>query len=342
MTIIVSGNTFPHREHLKAAGGMWHPVERNWHFPYLWPFTERLLRGLGLTVTDTEATASNDPVQIGDDMTYYNYFRDQDPIAFFGFASLGSLVDHVTGLERPANRDGLCDIGWHAKPDYAGTRDMDEALRIAREGWADGLGLMSQLVTPEPVSKRRSRSVTGGAVNVGRMLAGHPDHMTKRRRIVGKRIITVFVETVMWQGITVNTAILRVIIIAAMIDKLEADGYSCNIVGVYCGYRRDGNEAYQTAIRIKDAGEALSVADISFAFGHPSFGRRLIYAIEGCTPQCDLTRDIRGIISAAFDDDHPCGPNEFYIPQLTRNTDDIWKILEAIEPDGLPVKLRRD
>jgi len=360
--IIVTGRTFEHRDKLINMGGRWSNTDHHWQFTHLTHTQVATLRGLvGLMVVeparrdpmailagwlaelddDQDArTVRNDPVIVGDDTTYYNHFADQDPVAYIGFSSLGAFVDHVANLPRPDNRNRTCDIGWTAKPGYAGTASLDEALKIARTGWTDGLGMMEQLLAPEPVSKRRRRTVAGGTVNVGRMLAGLPDHMVKRQQIKGRRIITLFVETVMWQGITVNNAMIRVVLIAAMVDRLEQEGYSCNIIAVYCARRRDGRKAYQTVVHIKDAGERLSLADVSFAFGHPSFGRRLVYAAEGSLPQCDLTHDVRGYISQAFNAIHRTRTNEFYIPQIMQNTSDIWKMLDMIQPNDLPIKLK--
>lgn len=355
MTIIVSGRTFEHRNLLMRLGGNYIMLDKCWRF---WDLDDRavaLLRNtVGLIVTeqrpraaiwddlDDEPMIPTDPVQVGDDMTYYNHFADQDPIAYFGFSSLGAFADHVASLPRPANSGGTCDIGWTADPGYTGTKSLAEALQIARTGWMDGLGMMDRLLAPEPRSKRRARSMTGGRVNVGRMLSGAPDHMVTRKRLKGHRSITLFVETVMWQGITANNAIIRVVLIAAMVDRLEQEGYSCTIVAIYSALRRDSRHAYQTVVNIKDAGERLSLTDISFAFGHPSFGRRLVYAMEGATPQCMLTRDVRGFISQAFTDEHPPGRNEFYIPQIRHNVSDIWQMLDMLQPDDLPIKLKGD
>lgn len=359
--IIVTGKTFEHRDTLIKLGGRWNNADRNWQFDHLADIQVRILRSLvGLIVVeqtrrpawldddnpfdhDREAgPVRDDPVMVGDDPTYFNHFADQDPVAFIGFTSLGAFADHVAGLKRPDNNNRTCDIGWTAKPGYAGTSSLIEAIDIARTGWTDGLGMMDQLLAPEPMTKRRKRSMTGGTVNVGRMLAGQPDHMVRRQRVTGRRVITLFVETVMWEGITANNAIIRVVLIAAMVDRLEQEGYSCNIVAVYSAKRRDWRKAYQTVIRIKDAGERLSLADISFAFGHPSFGRRLVYAAEGSLPQCDLTHNVRGVISEAFTAAHPPGRNEFYIPQLRSNESDIWKMLDKLQPDNLPIKLKKD
>lgn len=351
-TVTVSGHTFQHRDTLKELGGRWDADAQNWRFAFASPALIAALKELpGCLVTDnrplsprpiTPPAIPTTPAIVGDDMTYYNYFVDQDPIAYFGFSSLSKFAEHVASLEKPTNGiGGLCDIGWTATQTYTGTDSMAQALDIARNGWLDGLGMMKQMFTQPPIGKNRIRSVSGGSVSVGRMLAGMPDHMYKRKKQPKHKIITIFVETCMWEGISAGQAMLRVTIIAAMIDRLEAEGYSCNLVATYCARQRDNSRGVQTIVRIKEAGESLNLADVSFAFGHPSYGRRLVYAIEGCTPQCDLTRHHRGKISEAFDEYHKPGKNEFYIPQINRNGDGtIADMINQLQPEGLPVELK--
>lgn len=358
MTTRLTGNTFQHRETLKQFGGRWDASEKNWVFDYVTPVMLKSLRALpgcmvvgapqrnpyqSVWVEPPPPPIWEQPVIVGDDQTYYNYFKDQNPIAYFGFSSFSKFIDHVSALERPPNRNATCDVGWTTTEGYTATRDMAHALEVARTGWLDGLGMMQQLFAPQPVAKRKIKSVAGGSVNVGRLLSGSPDHMSKRQKLPNHRIITLFVETCMWQGIKADLAIIRVCIIAAMVDRLEAEGYRCNIVAVYSARHRQNLKGIQTAIVIKEAGDTLSLADISFAFGHPSFGRRFVYAIEGCTPQCNITTEQRGVVGWAFDETHQCGKNEFYIPQLTMNTSGLFSdIIEHLQPDGLPVKLKVD
>lgn len=354
---IVTGKTWGYRDEFKELGGRWNHNDRHWEFYYPTPAVIKYLKGLiGVVISGNNDTVqprhqpyqapapipTND-VRIGDDMTYYNYFLVQNPMVFFGFSSLRKFAEHVESLERPTNRGGTCDVGWVTKEKYTGTKSLNHAVDLAKNGWVDGLGLMDQLFTLPAIGKKRIRSVAGGSVNVGRMLSGAPNHMSKRAPQPKRRIITIFVETVMWEGIQSNLAMMRVIIIAAMIDRLEEAGYSCNIVATYMARQRESHRGIQFAVRVKDAGERLSLADISFAFGHPSFGRRMCYASEGCVPQCNLTHEVRGLISTAFDDTHQPGRNEFYIPQLRFNSAQTVKdMIPYVQPENLPIELKVD
>lgn len=364
MTVRVTGNTFDHRERLKQLGGRWDPAAKNWVFDYASPKDVAELKNLpgclviggddkpqqiiGITnpyrlLHDKDFPHLSEPIKIGDDMTYYNYFKTQNPIVFFGFSTFDKFILHVESLKRPENKNGLCDVGWTVENNYAGTHSMEEAINLAKNGWLDGLGIMDLLTAQSPIGKRKIKSVSGGNVNVGRLISGLPNHMNKRVKAPNKKIITLFVETVMWQGIKAHLAMVRTVIIAAMVDRLEAEGYQCNIVAVYCALHRKTSRGIQTAVNIKQAGERLNLADVSFAFGHPSFGRRFVYAVEGCVSQCSLTTELRGIVDQAFDENHLPGRNEFYIPQLRGNEKTLLhEMIEILQPENLPVKIKAE
>lgn len=357
--IIVTGNTFGHRDLLKAMGGRWNNADRNWQFSYLSDDQIEQLRAMvgvfvvtsklpsWMTEEDDTPEAPRPPTQqFGDDQSFFNYFEDQNPTAFFGFSSLHAFADFVEALPRP----GINDIGWKTDEKYvafSGTDDMAQALDLARNGWTDGLGITGMLVVDAPQAKRRYHCVAGSTVNVGRMLAGDPRHMIRRTRQPGQRSIRIFVETIMWRGIGTGIATFRALLIAAMIDLLEREGYRCEVIGVATTlYEWTANPLAQLAVRIKEAGERLNLLDMSFALGHPSFSRRLFFAAMGSVPACRTTDDNRGFISTAFSDDHPCAKNEFYIPQIfgldaIKLGDDPMALLPFIEPENLPIKLKR-
>lgn len=291
------------------------------------------------------------PQIIGDDPTYFNYFADKNPIAYFGFSSLDVFIDHVERLRRPDNTGGTCDVGWSTeKPRQivTDTPDMAAAIRLAREGWTAGLGLAEQFDIPHALRKRRVHSVVGASVNVGRMLAGNPAHMIRRIPQPKNKRIVVFVDTMMWKGITPQNAMLRALFIASAIDQLENQGYTCEIFAVNASdsFYDNGPQA-QLCVRLKSAGERLNLLNISFALGHPSFLRRMFFACEGVIGAIRMTRHARGRISHCFDAEHQPGPNEYYFRQLPSVVnqelykDDPLKMLDYILPDNLPIDFKR-
>lgn len=352
--ITATGRTFEHRDTIRSLGGWWSGAHKAWVFKHLIPAQlAQLRRCVGVIVNDKPverpAWAKPTPVQrepekklfIGNDETYRHSFMHDDPLIYWGFDSLSSFVDFVETIERPpAPRDK----GWSVPAEFTATASLAEAIQIARTGWLGALGMASLLDSPTPTAKRRIRTVSGGTVNVARMLSGNPAHMTRRARLPAKRSITLFVETVSWRNTPHDVLLIRGIAVAAIVDHLEAAGYRCTIVATYSSLR-DDFQPMQLAVKIKDSHERLSIADISFALGHPSFGRRLVYAAKSLD-KChtiDSADDVRGMVGTAFDDDHPPGRDEYYIPHLGRYTGtDLFEILDRIEPADLPIKVKRN
>lgn len=356
--IIATGRTFEHRDLLRDMGGYWSKLNQRWQFDRLSAGELVKLRSLvGVMVTvedDPEPFVFAPPppreprrsIIVGDDPSFHNYFADQDPIAFFGFSSLGAFVDYVDALPVPIQPGGEPSKFWSdsAKMQkWSGTRDMAEAIDLARHGWTDGAALTPKLTTEAATRPRRTRSLAGGAVSVGRMLAGDPMHMTRRTPQPRDRFVRLFVETIMWKNIGVAMAIWRALIVAAMIDLLEREGYRCEIVAVACSLNLDYEPESQLAVRIKDANDRLNLLDITFALGHPSFTRRFLFGAERTLYATD---DDNSLISQAFTDDHPPGRNEFYIPQIPPlvamkvDMRDPMAMLPFIVPDGLPIQIK--
>jgi hypothetical protein len=380
MTIHVTGNTFPHRDLLRAWRGAWDNDAKRWEFRGLSRTQLDTLRGkVGVMVTEANEPPPRVPritiddvhpdfiqsildsldddsqaphirrgptAVYGDDERYFNYFKDQNPTAFFGFSSLAKFTDFVAGLHEP--RDGR-NVGWIGSGRWHGTPNMRAALRLAREGWPEGIAGAAALDIPHAVARKRRNSIAGGLVNVGRMLSGNPAHMVHRPKLPGRRVTTLFVETFMSAGVDPDNAVARAILVASMADVMEREGYSCEIVAVLTTLD-DGNRTtgHQAAITLKQAGERLNLHDIVFALGHPSFFRRMIFAAVGASDACRSTWRSQGHPSAAFNTFHPTRRNEFYIKQLSlasqrkMRDDDPLSMLPFIEPDGLPVKLRND
>ncbi len=290
----------------------------------------------------------------GDDPTWFNEFRDQNPISFFGFSSLSELVKYLEAL--PHNkRNGQ---GWTGRDrEWTQTECMADAFDIARNGWADGVELARELhellIGQHAKERRRKHSIAGGSVNIGRMLAGNPAHMISRPKREGKKIITLFVEGFMSSGIDAENAVIRAALIGAITDILEMNGYSCEIVSITTAVTVRGYQpAYQVATTLKIAGEALNLNDVIFALGHPAYFRRLVFGCVGSDNDLQSTWPSMGMPSRAFDNEHPLSANQLYVDKiglqhqrkidgdiLTARAIQIW---DLIARGNLPIELNRE
>lgn len=386
MTVTISGNTFQHRERLKQLGGRWENGTKIWRFDYGLRAAELAeLKNLPFCVVTEDGPNTPPPYQptprkhdtvedatdwiraildaepeerpttgeggtviYGDDQRYLNYFKDKNPKAFFGFSSLGAMVDFVEAIPEHKRRNsssggyGRSDIEW------SGTPSMDAAIRLARNGWQQGVddaaAIMETMNLEHALQRRRAFSVAGGAVSVGRMLAGNPKHMIRRPKQPGRRVITLFVDNGISAFVDAESLTVRAAVIGAIADMLESNGYSCEIVTL-CNVVDRGRPAQQTAVTLKHAGEKLNIADVVFALGHPSFLRRLIFACVCQAPELRSIYESQGAPGDAFNKHYEPGKNEFHIKKLSRRVDcdDLieaaHEMLPLVKPENLPLEI---
>lgn len=359
-TVSVTGRTFEHRDLLRSLGGRFDKDARQWLFDRLTDIQLDRLRSLvgcvtndpppqsfSFTALDIPRRAGNSPSAIyGDDPTWHNHFADQNPSAFFGFTSLGRMIDYLDRIA-PAQQHDSARAGWERDDGdgWRGSRSMADAIRLAREGWSDGLeaalAASDRLSVANPRVRQRRASLAGGTVNVGAMLAGNPAHMIRRPKAPGRKVVTFFVEAGCGAYVKADSMVKRAALIGATIDIMENAGYSCSIVAVDTSVDF-GRPRYQLAVQLKDAGERLNLADVMFALGHPAFLRRFSFATLASVPETQSIWLSQGSPSNSFDDDHRCGPSEFYVPVLGVNQrgDDPLELLADVIPDGLPVEIR--
>lgn len=261
---------------------------------------------------------------IGDSDEYLGRFRfDRTPV-YFGFSSLDALTDHIENVPLPDDEDAR--EGWDVSAFFArfsGSASMTSAILTARTGWQEGLeraeAIASSLAAEHPRKPVRLHSMAGASVNVGRLLAGNPAHMRSNAPIAAKQVITLFIESAASAGVSTDILISRAAIIAAICDILENSGYSCEIVSLIttCLDDVDGEQlACQTAVKVKNAGERLNLANAVFAMGHPSFQRRFRFALVGSVARLRTIWRNQGYPASAFSLQHRPGPNEFYFPMI--------------------------
>ena len=299
---------------------------------------------------DRPTTGNGNTTFYGDDREYFNYFKDKNPISYFGFSSLSRMVEFVKAIPKEKqNGDGY----ETDNPKWYGTRDMSEALKLAQYGWQDGIDQakrVSDFLTIEHATqRRRSYSVAGGNVNVGKMLSGNPSHMVKKKDKKGSRIIKLFVQNNGLCDITGKSMMMRGLVVCAIVDLLENNGYSCEIIAIttdYASSRTPKIVGAHTVVKLKNAGEKGNLSDIAFGLGHPSIFRRFIFANVKATPELRIMWNTQGYSTEAFNSRYPITEkNTFYIPHLKQNIegdtfeDQVRNCLQMIKPDGLPIEI---
>jgi len=357
--IVITGNTFDHRDTLKDVGARWNHTLKRWEAHRVNASELVRLRALvGCVVTLTDKENDQEPappredrssdiedlvrealerrhnsetgtdggyktVIYGDDTTYFNYFKDINPRSFFGFSTFGQLLQYIDQIPHHA-RTGERDAGYETDdPKWTGSNSMAHARQIADDGWPVGVenaaAVLEAISVEHATQRRRRHSLAGGSVNVGRLLAGNPLHMRSRPKQPGRKVVTLFIAGGNSAYIEAESMIIRAAIIAAIADILEREGYSCEIVNVWTAASYGNKPAVQIATTLKQAGQKMNLPDLVFALGHPSFLRRFMFA---CVCSADELQHIwhsQGIPTNAFNVENMPSKSEFYIPVLSEN-----------------------
>lgn len=201
------------------------------------------------------------------------------------YGSLGEFIRAAeTNQEGGASqRDG--DGGW------AGTATFAEALKLAREGWTESRGLVDNLTAPL-VSQIRDAIVpaveyaphfAGGAVNMGRYLAGDPRCMMQARmteRPASRRVTRILTSFTTESRVTPDAIIRRGVAVVALTELL---GMANRAVEIYVERTFDNlqGQVETQLIQVKQANEPMDVNAVMFAMAHPSMLRRLGFAESG-------------------------------------------------------------
>jgi hypothetical protein len=388
--IIISGRTFDHRERLKKLGARWDADDKTWMLDYANDADMRELRLMpGVQIKENKPSppkpkrlgtqvpeefidrffgsderiihGTAKPDIHGDDKTYLNYFAPQNPIAYFGFSSLPQLVRYVENIpdkiaqECADGRNGGWEIGTY-ETSWSGTENMHRAIDIARNGWPKGVDLASDitahLLGRHAKQRRRKYSLTGGAVSVGRLLANNPVHMISRPKQPRSKAITLFVDAGMSSSIKADHAIIRTAMVASVVDILEMNGYSCEVIATFISGSATGKPIMQMVTTLKSAGEPLNLNDLVFALGHPSYLRRMLFAVAATNARLRSYWRTMGTPQAVFTNDHPTKTNELFVDKIHHelrqlvvgDTDiekafSIWKLTVR---DKLPITLNEE
>jgi hypothetical protein len=178
--------------------------------------------------------------------------------------------------------------GWY------GTRDLPEAFRLARFGWKEGRDRMKPMKERlQDLVRQRTNSrqnvlwdVAGAVVDVGRFCSGEPENMMlfEPEPTDGKgKIVKISVNVAASSGVEAENIFWRGAAIIALVDLLESNGFSCEIE--ICDGRRGDGMTLEYRVPVKVPGYALDEDLITFVLAHPSFLRRILFAVNEREPE---------------------------------------------------------
>lgn len=180
-----------------------------------------------------------------------------------------------------------------ASADWDRSAGYEGACKLAKDGWSEGAQMLdAKLGAIIPAAGRSSRwgySQTGGSVNIGRFLTGHPKNMRSRtkKQAGSAPVYHIVINTVCSAAITANQMVNYGVAMVGLIDRLENTGkrVQLDVVMVTKTTGEDSNTRLSVGWNVKRSSEALDLAAVAFALAHPAAFRRLGFALMERSPK---------------------------------------------------------
>ena len=190
----------------------------------------------------------------------------------------------------------------------------EDALTMAKEGWRDGVSLISaKLNAVVPATVRVPRwgyAESGSSVSVGRFLTGHPKNMrSRRKRESGSaKVLHIVVNGNASCAVTGEQMANYGVALVGLINRLERSGRRVHLDVCYAAALK-GNTRASYGWTVKTPGQPIDLSAVAFSIGHPAAFRRLGFAMmERMPKECeslgygfaadiqeeDLIRPVRG------------------------------------------------
>jgi len=199
------------------------------------------------------------------------------------FTSIHEVKDYIA--HTPNN--SVCNYSnsqSNSQVKFTGTKSLADALELMQNGYVDGLkGLQSKDIKGvQPAAKRVNTLYSaqiGFIPNVGAVVTGNPINMFNIKQIAYKntKIVNIFYNCSVSAGTSTDAIIAKTRELFSIVQSLELKGYRVNL---HVGEIAKFNEVLLIDIKIKDAGEHFDALRAAFPLLHPSFLRRICFAID--------------------------------------------------------------
>lgn len=165
---------------------------------------------------------------------------------------------------------------------FSGTKSLDEALDLMRNGWSEGSEKLSHIfkekVKATEIGKVRKNviGVQGYQPVVPLYLANQPENMISSVMKPMKQKIVTLDKDISYSCYVTNEEIMEHSARALrIIHSFESSGYRCNlnvVLGTSSGYN-----TYYVKVKVKSANERFNISKMTFPLAHTSMLRRLYF-----------------------------------------------------------------
>ncbi len=173
---------------------------------------------------------------------------------------------------------------------FSGTKSLEEALSLLQNGDNELLKkILAAPNTPKLNAQRQKtsgieiyRSAQGFVPNIGAVMAGHPVNMYNCRRTFTKsaKILNIIYDISTPQTTPANEILKASTKLFNYIYAKEAEGYRVNLFACCLVYFRTIKQYIMWSVKLKSSDEHFDLLRTAFPLCHPSFLRRVVFALE--------------------------------------------------------------
>lgn len=200
------------------------------------------------------------------------------PLVKLEFDSIADIA-HYASL--PLKDEHLYASRWATK-EVTGTKNFEQAYKYLTDGWHYGLNTILKQVEPITMAvkkKQVSFDVIGKELDMGRYIEGIPECYINRKSRHEDVIVSMLINVGAVKSINQQQMLNGCLLISAIADALDSAGLQTHIIPYVYSVAKNGKHLLMT-FDLKKPDQRLSLLDMSFVLGHPSFLRRIVWAIR--------------------------------------------------------------
>lgn len=195
-------------------------------------------------------------------------------------------IEHTPSCEKNRISDDVSERIFK----FSGTKSLWEALSLLQNGDNELLKKILSVPNASKLNAQRQRtsgieiyrSVQGFVPNIGAVMAGHPVNMYNCRRTFTKptKVLNILYDISIPQTTPANEILKTSTKLFNYIYAKEAEGYRVNLFVCCLAYFRTIKQHIMWSVKLKSSDEHFDPLRTAFPLCHPSFLRRVVFALE--------------------------------------------------------------
>ena len=209
------------------------------------------------------------------------------------FRDWQDLLTYVEKAEKLplGHRSELASQYGAEKTSWSGTASFQQALDMARDGWADGETRMRKAFdakVADVLTKVHKRdyyyAVEGEDIDVSAYAQGRPECWVSSDESRETKHVTIRLNCAVSAGISTDTIFARGAAVAVLCEALEYAGHRVQLQVVSC-FSDDYVHSANMCVTVKDYDQPIDMHRLAFACAHNSMCRRLVFATMETAPE---------------------------------------------------------